>query len=372
MAEDLFSTGTNKYGISQLMYPNDLLDPIYGGNMAVFFINISSESKFLSRVLNNYDMSTLDVPRIRGLTIGRKVDALNAAAAGVTAGILPALIVGSTANLGSVIGAGGAIGTAALWAGGEIAGTTTREQKRLSSAIALHMPNGLSIRYSANWETEDMASAEMVSQLGESGMAAMKSLNEVNKSTMVDSIPNSTNEAKDSVKKIVNSALGAGVVNQALTNVPGGAYMSARTGLAPNPRKEMVFKGVDFRTFSFEYKFFPRSDAEAKNVEQIINTFKFHMHPEYKDKDSYLYVYPSEFDISYYTSVNGVQQINTHVHKHTSCVLIEMSVSYGSQGNFTVFANGMPTEINITLTFKELQVPTKETIKDPTGSDRGL
>jgi hypothetical protein len=372
MSEDLFSTGNNKYGISQLMYPNDLLDPIYGGNMAVFFINISSESKFLSKVMGNYDMSTLDVPRIRGLTIGRKVSALNAAASGVAAAILPALVVGSAGGFGSVVSAGGAIGTAALWAGGEIAGTTTREQKRLNSAIALHMPNGLSIRYTANWETEDMATAEMASQLGESGMAAMKSLSEVNTSTMIDSMQKSTNDPSGSIKKIVNSAVGAGAVNQAMANVPGGAYMSARTGLAPNPRKEMVFKGVDFRTFSFEYKFFPRSDDEAKNVERIINTFKFHMHPEFKDKDSYLYVYPSEFDISYYTSVNGIQGINTHVHKHTSCVLIEMSVSYGSQGNFTVFANGMPTEINITLTFKELMVPTKETIKDPTGSDRGL
>ena len=372
MAEDLFSTGTNKYSISQLMYPNDLLDPIYGGNMAVFFINISSDSKFLSRVLTNYDMSQLDVPRIRGLLVGRKVDALNAAASGVAAGILPSLIVGSTLGAGTVISAGGAIGTAALWAGAEIAGTTTREQKRLSSAIALHMPNGLSIRYAANWETEDMASAEMASQLLESGMAAMKSLSEINTSTLIDSMPKSANEAGDSVKRIVNSALGAGVVNQGLTNAPGGAYMSARTGLAPNPRKEMVFKGIDFRTFSFEYKFFPRSDDEAKNVEQIINTFKFHMHPEFKDKDSYLYVYPSEFDISYYTSVNGLQGINTHVHKHTSCVLTEMAISYGSQGNFTVFANGMPTEITITLSFKELMVPTKETIKDPTGSDRGL
>jgi hypothetical protein len=150
------------------------------------------------------------------------------------------------------------------------------------------------------------------------------------------------------------------VANVGLANAPGGSYASARTGLASNPKKEMVFKGVDFRTFSFDYSFFPRSIDEAKNIEKIIQTFKFHMHPEYmKETSDFLYLYPSEFDISYYTKDGE----NTHIHKHTSCVLTELSINYTPNGNFNTFANGMPTQINMSLSFKELSSPTKETIQ---------
>lgn len=352
-----------KYNISQMMYPSDLMDPIYGGNMALFFINVATASKFLPNNNETIGLNQLDTPRLRGITIGRNVDNLNAVVSGVLGNGLAGLVVGSFAGVGSLVGAGGAISAAALYAATDIAGTTTREQKRLKSAIALHMPNGLSIRYSADWATDDMAQAEMVSRLGE---ATVKSLSEMSMSSL--SKPPTIDSLKSTAKDIYNSGAGAAAANLGLANAPGGSYISARTGLAANPRKEMVFKGVDFRTFSFEYKFYPRSDEEAKNIEQIINTFKFHMHPEYKDADSFLYLYPSEFDIVYYTNYGE----NQHIHKHTSCVLTEMSVSYGAQGNFTVFANGMPTEINITLAFKELTIPTKETIKDPTLGVRGL
>ena len=343
-----------KYSISQLMYPNDLMDPIYGGNMAVFFINVANASRFQPNPNQTIDMSKLDTPSMRGLTIGRNISLLNATLSGVGSGILPALAVGSIAGFGGVVSVAGAASAISLGVAGAIAGTTTREQKRLTSAIALHMPNSLSIRYAVEWGSEDMANAEMLSKLGEQGVAAVKSLYETGLSSMTESLKKTT------INGLVNSTAGAAAANLGLTSAPGGAYMSARSGLAANPRKEMVFKGVDFRTFTFDYQFFPRSEDEAKNVEEIINTFKFHMHPEYKDTDSFLYLYPSEFDITYYTREGE----NRHIHRHTSCVLTELNISYAPQGNFNVFANGMPTQINITLSFKELAIPTKESIKD--------
>jgi hypothetical protein len=136
--------------------------------------------------------------------------------------------------------------------------------------------------------------------------------------------------------------------------------MSAATGLAANPKKEQVFKGVDFRTFSFDYQFFPRSEPEAANVLNIIKQFKYHMHPEFKDANNFLYIYPSEFDISYYQ--NGEENMN--IHRHTSCVLQEMTVNYTPNGAFTTFPNGMPTQINVTLGFRELALLTKDKVED--------
>lgn len=358
----MFNTGTGTYDISQMTYPSDLLDPSYGGNMVVFFINVATASKFMSKYGATYDMSQVDTLLTKETLLARNISNLNAAVSATAGAILPGLVVGSLSGFGSAVSVGGAIGATSLWAAGDIAGTTTREKKRLKSAIALHMPNNLNIKYTVGWTEEDTAGAEMASILGEDGMAMLKSLGDTKLSSMKD-IPSEAGKFfdSDSAKKS-GTDIKSMAASLGLANAPGGAYMSARTGLAANPRKEMVFKGVDFRTFSFDYSFFPRSEQEANNIEKIIQTFKFHMHPEFKDANSFLYLYPSEFDISYYTRDGE----NEHIHKHTSCVLTDLSINYTPNGNFNTFSNGMPTQINMSLTFKELSSPTKETI------DKGL
>ena len=126
-------------------------------------------------------------------------------------------------------------------------------------------------------------------------------------------------------------------------------------GVAPNPKKEQIFKNMDFRTFQYDYQFFPRSAKESENIRNIVNTFKYHMHPEFKDDDGFLYIYPGEFEIYYYIGDNQ----NPYVHKHTSAVLKEVNVNYTPQGQFATFDNGAPTQINMTLSFQELSILTK-------------
>lgn len=347
----------DKYNITQHSYPSDLLDPIYGGNMVVFYINVANASKFLPPANETYDMSQLNAmntPRNRGLLVGRNVSEMNAILSSLTGTALEGIVGGSLAGVGGLATTGVAAQGVALKQAFDIAGTTTREQKRLKTAIALHMPNNLNIRYSVGWTDEETAAVEMASIVGEDAAGMAKSVADMNPATMVDNLKNYINSAEgqnaSSNVKSIASAIG-------LKLAPPAA--SARTGLAANPRKEMVFKGVDFRTFTFDYQFFPRSEEEAENVARIIGAFKFHMHPEYKDTNSFLFLYPSEFDITYYTKDGE----NTHLHRHSSCVLTEMNVNYTPNGNFNVFSNGMPTQINISLSFKELSIPTKESVE---------
>jgi hypothetical protein len=90
------------------------------------------------------------------------------------------------------------------------------------------------------------------------------------------------------------------------------------------------------------------------------------MHPEFKDTASFLYIYPSEFDVYYYY----FNQENRALHRHTSCVLTELNINYTPNGSFQTFAagekspGGMPTQINMSMTFKELAILTKDQIKD--------
>jgi hypothetical protein len=338
----------DKYKIRGYTYPEDLMSDTYGGNYAIFYINVNVDSKLLKENGGTAEITDdKSYTRERGPLVAQNLGGVGITAAGVGQNVGRGAVAGALANKASgksflsgaikgtaVAGAPGAIG---LGAAAAIAGSTNRSQKRLETSIALHIPNQLQIRYGTQWSEEDTSTALMLPLLGE---AALKALGNAATGNWGGDSPNAR-------------SIGEGAAAYGLAGgVPGTntGVVSAATGLAFNPRKEQVFKGVDFRTFQFDYQFFPRSSTEARNVLDIIRMFKLHMHPEFKDTNKFLYIYPSEFDISYYT--NGVE--NTAIHKHTSCVLTEMSVNYTPNGQFTSFPDGTPTQINLQLTFREL------------------
>lgn len=334
----------NKYQIDQLQYPSDLMGSLnqYGGNYAIFYINVASDSKLLKE---NPGLSVKDTtPRDYGdlAALSNKYNNNTVNAIGGAAG--PATVTAALARAGT--GTFAVIGGAAV--GADLALKTlgasfSGQKKRLKTAIALHAPNTMQTTYSVNYEEEEVD----IYAMGLAGSAALQ-----------------TAAKQKNMSNVVNDALTnpnavAAGVSLGL-KVPGTNGISRLTGLAPNPRKEQLFKNVNFRTFTFDYQFYPRDAAEAANVERIIKEFKYHMHPEFKDANNFLYVYPSEFDIFYYKDT----QENMHVNRHTSCVLTDMTVNYTPNGQYTSFPDGTPTQINITLTFKELATLTKEKIAD--------
>ena len=136
--------------------------------------------------------------------------------------------------------------------------------------------------------------------------------------------------------------------------VPVADIISASSKTTLNPFKEVLFTGIDFRSFSFKYKFMPKSKKESDQVQAIIQKFKFHMHPELSENKLF-FIYPSEFEISYI--LNGSH--NTYLHKLKPCALETMDVTYGGE-QYSSFTNGNPTEINMSLVFRELEILTKK------------
>ena len=315
----------NKYKVDQHSYPMDLLSPIYGGNYAIFYINVSDASR-LSLTEETVDLNPKTEARMRGSLVGnaKRLENLFDTAVGSANKVLP-----EAANINI-----DAVKNAVPFNG--------RSQRRLKTAIALHVPNQLSVRYATNWDTEDTAGAQAL-------MSAGSSVGEAIAGNPTAAVKNLTDAAATGAEAFVASKMASSKYSKVI---------SAATGTAANPKKEQVFQGVEFRKFSFEYQFYPRDEFEAENVLNIIHQFKLHMHPEFKSELNYVWIYPSEFDITYYT--NGAENLN--LHKHTSCILESMNVNYTPNGNFSVFANGMPTQINLSLEFRELQLASKESI----------
>jgi hypothetical protein len=350
----------DKYNISNHTYPIDLTSsPEYGGNFVVFNINVSVDSKLLKDNGGRYGISSDQPGRDRGEYIATAKEmterrgGVATGAALVGGAVAGTAIAGLAANgvgaagIGKVVTGAAGLGAVGLGAAAIAAGNMERAQKRLEAAIALHIPNQLNIRYGTQWDAEDTSTALMAPLLGAAAVKAIAG-------AATGIATGDYSSLKQSGSDVISGAAALG-----LAYGPNANAISAGTGLAFNPRKEQVFKGVDFRTFVFDYQFFPRSQEESRSVLNIIKEFKLHMHPEYKDANKFLWIYPSEFDITYYT--NGKE--NQSLHRHPSCVLTEMSVNYTPNGAFTTFADGTPTQINIQLTFRELAIMDKQRIE---------
>lgn len=346
----------SKYDVAGLSYPVDLLgnnrdqEP---KNYVIFYINVSVDSRVLrdkkEEVVNGV---TRD---LRGDLIGQKFTKTQVATAsgaqGFIAGGGVGVIAGGKGLLGAAIGAlsqaalvnvvspSGDSTTAGDAAPGEAkAPTFTRPQKRLKKAIALHIPNNIRTGYNVSYGEAETAGFQ----------ALAKGAQEIGNAL--------ANRDKASMKQLGGVA---GDILSAFAIKGTDKAVGIGAGLAANPKKEQAFESVDFRTFSFNYQFAPRNKEEARAIVDIIREFKYHMHPEFKEPSAFTYIYPSEFDIVYYFGTNE----NLNLHRHTSCVLTSMDIDYAPNGNFSTFDDGMPTQINVSLTFKELMVLSKETIE---------
>lgn len=291
-----------KYNITDLEYPDDLSSGShYGQNKVVFLINVVEDSKI--RELDS-SVEVLDIPEGEmNQTASQKI---SFKLTGLTGELeKSAQAEGLTINL-----------------------KPSAFNKRLKAAISLYIPNDLNFSYNASYGEEDLAVSENVAT----------AFNKLTDGQTGSAITGFFSNKFNSFRK-------AGFVASATQQTPG------------NAKVEQIFQGIDFRTFSFNYEFMPRSEKEAMNVMNIINMFKHHMLPEYKDNDQFLFIFPSQFEIKYYKGSSE----NEYIDKHFTAVLTSCSINYTAAGQFASFDDGMPTNIRMTLTFKELAIPTKET-----------
>ena len=366
-----------------LTYPEDLFQPNsqYGNNYMVFYINVHEDSQFAKdseNVMNDEERVAAGLaPSLRDQMGGLNSNAISNAIATENAMVASSIsMVGdlskgvetaATTFLGKKQGTGSPSNNASFLAkklapyatqAVTALGVAKISKKMLSKkaayktsrqAIALYIPQ-VRVTYNTNW------SGDKGTQLGQ---ALAGALNNVQWGSIWDKKAQIAEDVK-------TTAMGA-ITSRVLQSSP---FASKATGLAGNPKKEQVFTGVEFREHIFSFHFAPRSPDEAMSVVNIIKAFKYHMHPEFVGDRQWLYIYPSEFDIYYYN--NGVE--NRFLPKHTSSALTRLDVTYSDgagQEQFLTFddtfngsevLSGMPININLSMTFKELALLTKDTV----------
>ena len=166
---------------------------------------------------------------------------------------------------------------------------------------------------------------------------------------------------KDFSQQVLRNIGGAFV--EALTGTEGAIPLANKVfGRADNPFVEVFFNTMNIRTFTYNFNFAPRNEDETMEIQQIIQLFRFHMAPDLQEVNSRYLTLPSEFDIHYmYKANDGQSYENDYYGRIGTCVLENVTTNYTPNG-VKSFADGAPTQITMSLTFRETEVLTKEKI----------
>ena len=222
------------------------------------------------------------------------------------------------------------------------AATITNRRRRTNKVIRLYIPASPREQYGANWSEIDMGLAAAFAEKGTS---------------VIDDIAAAATTSGPARDRAIRTL--AGVTN--ITSAAGFDFrlqdiMELGSGKVANPNKAALFKSMNFRSFQYSFKFAPKSQAELDASRDIINEFRMNMHPERSDR--FFLQYPSEFQITYQYAGKESKWLT----KIADCALVDMTVDYGAGGAFTTIqgTEGAPSEITMTLQFKELEILTAE------------
>ena len=140
-----------------------------------------------------------------------------------------------------------------------------------------------------------------------------------------------------------------------------GAAADQAFGNVVNPHVVLLFKNVDLKTFSLQWKLAPQTKQETERLKAIIRLIQSQAHPRQKsdgNSSNFFLNYPSQVDLYY----AGVQE-NLHYFKRAA--ITDVEVNYQPEGDNLLFAEtAAPTRIDLTLGFQETEIWTAEDYDD--------
>jgi len=156
---------------------------------------------------------------------------------------------------------------------------------------------------------------------------------------------------------------GAGKAVGAIASIvnSGPARLLAKgAGFAFNPQQQLLFDGIEFRTYRMEFTFTPYSKKEAETVAKIVKMLKTHAAPRLAEGTSGMFfVPPSTFNLEFL--FNGKR--NQNVGRVAESVIESIDVDYSPNG-FSTFGDGAPVQTKVIISFKEIELITREKIEE--------
>ena len=230
------------------------------------------------------------------------------------------------------------------------AGQGKAKKKNFKAAISLYTPQTIKVQHKMNYEAEDLSFL---------GAGAAGILEAMKGKGLSGKFKGTIDSAKTAGQKFI-SGLGqfAGT---------GGAQQAIFGSAVNRNLAEVIFTGLEYRTFSLEYSFMPKSKREALMVDEIINTLTFYALPNRKQNSAQTFDIPAEFNMRYMY----FDKTNQYIHQPLTLALESIDITYGG-AKFASFRGddrgAQPVRTDIALTFRELEYADRHTLYglDPT------
>ena len=208
-----------------------------------------------------------------------------------------------------------------------------------------------------------VASSAMSGGIGDMAEAAVEALN-----TGV-SIPGLGSDTQDAVR----AAISGKALNALGSQVSAESVIARSTGQILNNNLELLFQGVNLRSFPFSITFSPRSPEESKVVKSIIKSLKMSMAPkagEFSESAQGIFLKsPDVFQLDYLRDGRNHPFLNSF----KLAALTGMSVNYTNAGTYASYEDGTPVNIRMNLTFKELNpIYHEDYLQGPAGEGVGF
>ena len=175
------------------------------------------------------------------------------------------------------------------------------------------------------------------------------------------------------IDEVQNLVQGSGISNNdiaaffAARAVGNNSLFTRATGKVLNPNLELLFNGPKLRNFSYNFRFTPREEREAREIKRIIKFFKKNMAPQRVPSKLFLKT-PNVFKLKYIFKGGGQHPF---LNKLKMCALTNFNVQYAPDGSYMTYDDGSMTAYNVSMDFAELN-PIYENDFDDDSNDMGF
>ena len=247
----------------------------------------------------------------------------------------------------------------------------TPYKKKLGAGIKLPMPNQIQESNKREWAAEEMNTQALGAIQGSSKRAWTSWLTNDflgmggpmrKMSQQMEMVSQKSGRTQMMANHISQLASKMG------TEVSPEDILKRSVGIVANSNTELLFTGVGLRTFNYSWTLTPRSAWEAHNVRMILRAFKQWSAPRKLKKmnsgifdnsgtgkaggPSLFLGTPNIFRLRFVTS--GNKDI-LGLHKFKPCALTMCNVGYTPEARWMSYEGGMPTSVEMQLTFQELE-----------------
>jgi hypothetical protein len=225
----------------------------------------------------------------------------------------------------------------------------------LGGTIRLPMPSNLSTDYNPEYSTPELGpAAGMAIKPIERGMYGMGSMgNDAAAGTSLSGLAGYVG----GIAAGAGASFGTTAADRFAGGGAAGALLKVAAGVAVNQHKIVLFTGVNFRDHSFSWKLSPKNREESDAIKKIVDMFTYYSHPEFV-AGGLFFKYPEFFQIKF--------RHPQYLFLLQPSVCTDIRVNYHGQGyaGYIRDADGggvpAPIEVELSLTFKEVEIVTKK------------